>query len=99
LVDKLAKLGMTLEQYLTSKGKTADALRRDHEDEVVKMYSVEFILEELADREKIVVEPADIDTVINASSDPKEKESLAANRYYIASMLRRQKTLDFLATL
>ena len=99
LIDQTRKLGMTVEQYLSSTGRTSDTVRKEYEEQTRRTLTLEFALEAIADREGILVSDDDIDTVIKTAKTDKEKESLTAQRYYIASVLRRQKTLDFLASL
>lgn len=99
LVDELQKLGLTLDQYIASKGKTGEQIRKEHEDEVAKMYSLEFILEQLADSEKITVEESEIEKMVQSAKSESEKKAISSNRYYLASLIRRQKTLDRLASL
>lgn len=99
LIDQTRKLGMSVEQYLSSTGRTSDSVRKEYEEQSRRTLSLEFALEAVADREGILVSDDDIDTVIKTAKTDEEKKNLEAQRYYIASVLRRQKTLDFLAAL
>lgn len=90
---------MSVEQYLSSTGRTADGVRKEYEEQARRTLTLEFALEEIADREGIIISDDDIDTVIKTAKTDEEKKSLGAQRYYIASVLRRQKTLDFLSSL
>ena len=98
-LDQLTKLGLTIDTYCKSKGITADQLRKQYEDEARNTYKLEFILEEIAEAEKVTVGDGEIEAVITKTADPKEREALQHNKYYIASLLRRQKTLDKLLSL
>lgn len=98
LVDELSKLGLTVEQYLTSHEKTSDQLRKEYNDEARKTLSLEFALEKIADAEKVTIENNEIDTVIKTAKTPEERTSLEKQRYYIGNLLRRQKTLQKLLT-
>jgi regulator of RNase E activity RraA len=53
----------------------------------------------IAEDEKIVVEEKEIEEAIQKAKDEKERENLMRNRYLLASILRQQKTLDFLKNL
>jgi len=97
LIDQTKKLGMSVEQYLSSTGRTADTVRKEYEGQAGRTLTLEFALEAIADKEGILISDDDIDTVIKTAKSDEEKESLTAQRYYIASVLRRQKTLDFIA--
>ncbi len=96
LIDEVKQLGMTVEQYLLSKGLTSQQLRTQYQKEAAETLKLEFILEEVADKEKVVVEDREIDEAISAIKDEKQKEDMRKQRYYISMILRRQKTLDTL---
>lgn len=98
-LDQLTKLGLTIDAYCKSKGISPDQLRKQYEDEARNTYKLEFILEEIAEAEKVTVDDPEIEAVITKTADPKEREALQHNKYYIASLLRRQKTLDKLLSL
>lgn len=97
LIDQTRKVGLTIEQYLTSTNRTAQSLRKEHEEQAKKTLALEFGLEEIADREGILISDDDIDAVIKTAKTEEEKKALESQRYYLASVLRRQKTIDALA--
>lgn len=99
LVDDVQKIGLTIEAYLKSKNMTIDELKKRYQREIEETYKLEFILMEIADREGIRVEQSDIDKLLAAITDEKEREKARANSYFYASILRKQKTLDFLVSL
>lgn len=99
LIDQTKKLGLTVEQYLASTQRTSDTIKKEYEEQAKRTLTLEFALEEIADHEGIIVSDDDIDAVIKTGKTDEEKEALANQRYYLASVLRRQKTLDYLATL
>lgn len=96
LINKTEKLGITLEQYLTSIGQTIEILKENYKKASESFWKLELILNKITDEEKIAVEQEEIEKLINQGKDEKEKQALAAQRYFLAQMLRRQKTLDFL---
>lgn len=98
-LDEVKALGLTLEQYLSSSGKTPDSLRAEYTQKAVNDLKLEFVLDKISEEEKITVTDKDIDEAIEKTQDPKAKASLAAQRYLLAVILRRQKTLDFLKNL
>jgi FKBP-type peptidyl-prolyl cis-trans isomerase (trigger factor) len=98
LIDQTKKLGLTVEQYLSSTQRTAETIKKEYEEQARRTLTLEFALEEIADQESILVSDDDIDTVIKTGKTDEEKKTLEAQRYYLASVLRRQKTLDFLAS-
>lgn len=99
LIDQTKKLGLSVEQYLSSTGRTSESIRHEFEDQAKRTLTLEFALEDIADTESILVSDDDIDTVIKTAKSEEEKSNLQKERYYLASILRRQKTLDFLASL
>ncbi len=99
LIDQTKKLGMSVEQYLSSTGRTADTVRKEYEEQSRRTLTLEFALEEISDKEGILVSDDDIETVLKTAKTDDERKALQAQRYYVASVLRRQKTIDFLASL
>lgn len=94
LMDETKTLGLTVEQYLQASGKTVDSIRGEYHKQAEDTLKLEFILEEIADAEKVEVTQKEIDEAIDKIKDPAEKERLKGQSYYLASVLRRQKTLD-----
>lgn len=99
LIDDVQKIGLTVDSYLQSKGLTMDKLKEQYTKEITDMYKLEFILLEIADKENIQVDQADLDKLFGALKDEKDKAAAQANSYFYASVLRKQKTLDFLISL
>jgi len=99
LYEEIKQLGLTVEQYLQSKKLTSDTLKAKTEAEIIDLYKSEFVLEEIADVEKIVVADKEIEEIFKTAKDDKEKEMLKSNSYLYTRLIRKQKTLDFLASL
>ncbi len=98
-LDEVKRLGLTLDQYLSSSGKTIEALRQDYATKAEYDVKIEFILQQIANEENIKVEEKEIEEAINASKTEEERKSLTNNKYLVASIIRQQKTLDFLRNL
>ncbi|MCL5433103.1 MAG: hypothetical protein M1524_03235 [Patescibacteria group bacterium] len=98
-LDEIKKLGLSLEQYLSSTKRTAEDLRAEYEKKAEDDVRLEFTLQKVAMDEKISVSEKEIDEAIQKAKDENERKSLEANRYLLASILRQQKTLDFLKNL
>lgn len=98
-LDEIKRLGLSLDQYLSSTNKTPVDLRKDYEQKAINDMTVEFTLSQIADSENITVEPKEIDEAIQKAKDDSEKAHMEANRYLLTSILRQQKTLDFLQNL
>ena len=99
-LDQINKLGLTLDNYLNSVKKTAEQIRKEHQERAERVLKLEFILEAIADDLKIEVQEKEIDELIEKTIKTKEeKKKLKINKYYFASIIRRQKTLDKLLNL
>ncbi len=99
LIDETKKLGLTVEQYLGSTGRTSETVRHEYEEQSKRTLTLEFALEDIADKEGVLVSDDDIDTIVKSAKTDAEREALSHEKYYLASVLRRQKTLDFLTSL
>ncbi|MEK7495011.1 MAG: trigger factor [Patescibacteria group bacterium] len=99
LMDEISKLGLTVENYLKSKNLTMESLKAQFKKETEDTYKLEFILAEIADKENLKVEQADLDKLFVNIKDEKERKMAVQNSYYYATILRKQKTLDYLISL
>ena len=99
LLTDIQKIGLNVDSYLKSKNLTQEQLKKQYKEEIEQTYKLEFILSELADKENIKVEQSDLDKLFASISDPKEKELAKSNSYFYASVLRKQKTLDYLLSI
>lgn len=98
-LDDIKRLGLTLDQYLSSTGRTPEGLRDEYKKKAVNDLKLEFALQRIAQDEKIMVEEKEIEEAIQKAKDEKERKHLSDNRYLLSSILRQQKTLDFLKNL
>lgn len=96
LVDDVGKVGMTMDAYLKSKNETLDSITEKHKKEITDMYKLEFILEKIADEEKIVVDQSDLKSFLAGIEDEEARRQVEKNAYFYSSLIRRQKTLDYL---
>lgn len=102
LLQKIEKLGLSLEGYLGSLGKTPEKLREEYELQAKNTIAIELILNEIIKDQKIEVKDKEIDETIKAASaDPKLAESLNTpeQRRFIQSVLARRAALDYLTSL
>ena len=98
-LDEVKRLGLTLDQYLASTNRNTDALRAEYAKKAESDIKLEFLLQKIAETEKITVEEKEIDEAIGQAKTEAEKQNLENNRYLLASIIRQQKTLDFLRSL
>jgi len=99
LVDDVQKIGLTMESYLSSRNTTQEKLKSQMQKEINDAYKMEFVLQKIADDADIQVSKEDIDKLIDNLKDPKDKEAAQQNMYYYASLMRKQKTLDYINSL
>lgn len=99
LVDDVQKIGLTVDGYLQSKGLTMEKLKEQYGKEITEMYKLEFILLDIADKEKIEVGQGELEKLFGNLKNEAEKTAAMSNSYFYASVLRKQKTLDFLISL
>lgn len=99
LVDQITRLGLNLEQYLQSVKKSPEELRADYQKIATQTLHADFAITQIAIDNNYSVDDAEIDTTINAVTDPKAKEELSKpeQRIYIRAILTKAKTLNKLA--
>ena len=96
MIDEIKMLGMTLESYLESKKITVEDLRAEYKVRAQRDIMLEFFLRKVADEEKITVTAEDITAAIAKIEDKNQQEEIKKNPYLVASIIRQQKTIDFL---
>ncbi|GMR19267.1 MAG: hypothetical protein BMS9Abin34_399 [Patescibacteria group bacterium] len=100
LIDQVRSLGITVDQYLSSQGKTAEGVRKEYHETAERNLRDEFILSEVAEAEDIKVSEGEIEEAIEATPDEKAKSFLKEERgrSYLEDTLRRRKTIERLLT-
>jgi len=102
LLERTEKLGLSLENYLTSIGKNPDSLRAEYELQARNTITLELILNKVAAEEGIKVKDDQIEKVISESAQtPQAKAKLDTpeQRRIIASFLSRRAALDSLVNI
>ncbi len=99
LLGEIKKLGLSLDQYMASTGKTIETLKAEYEGKARGDIALEFILQAIANDAKLEVGQKEIDEALATAKSPEEKEAIQKNIYMVTTILRQQKTLDFLANL
>lgn len=101
-LENLEKLGLSLDSYLASTGKTAKTLREEYEIQAKEAISLELILNKIAEEERIDVGEDEIEAVIKAAStNPEQINAFTSpeQKRVIKSILRKRAVLDSLASL
>ena len=98
LIQKIERLGMSLDQYLISINKTSEKLREEYKTQAERNVKLELILNEIANDMNVTVSNTEIDKLIKAVGDEKLRENLnkPEERASIAASLRKRKVLDSL---
>jgi len=101
LLDQTQKLGITIDQYAQSTGKSVEQVKKDYHQSAENSLKLELILQSIADDKKFTVNDKDIDQMIAASGDEKIKTELnkPSQRAYIASVLKKRQAIDYLLSL
>lgn len=97
LVDQTQKLGLTVEQYLASTGKTLETLKAELAQQAREGISLELALNKIAEEEKVIVEESEVEQIVRASS-PLDPRTAVQQKAMIAGVLKRRKALDKLMT-
>lgn len=102
LLDKIEKLGLNLDSYLASVGKTPQSLRSEYEKQASDTLALDLILNKIAQTENIEVSDDQIQETIQATSnDPEVRKRLESEdqKRMIKAVLTRRKALDTLVSL
>lgn len=99
LLTDIKRLGLSLDQYLGTTNRKPEDLRAEYVKRAEEDIKLEFVLQKIAEVEKVTVEDKEIEEAIQKAKDPTERQQMESNRYLLAGILRQQKTLDFLMNL
>ena len=93
LLDRIEKLGLDLDKYLASVGKTPEVLRKEYAQQANTSMKLDIVLTKIADTEKLTPDKKQVDKMFEASDkNPDQKQSIEA-------MLRKRKAIDYLTSL
>lgn len=94
LLARIEKLGLTLEGYLSSIGKTEQTLRDEYEKQVSEGITLELVLNKVADTQGITAREEDVEKAIEetGAKEPVGEEQ----KMLVRSVLKRRSALDML---
>ena len=101
LLQRIEKLGLTLESYLSSIGKTSDTIRNDYEEQAKEAIRFDLILGQIVVEEKINVSKEEVEETLKAympANEPKAPQS-EDQKARIETVLRKRAALDTLCAL
>jgi len=101
LIDQTARLGLTVEQYLVSSGKTQEKLKEEYLQQAQETLKLELILSAIADKEKVEITDEEVKKMIEAIPEEETKKAFAnqEQKTYIKQLLRKRRVIDNLAKL
>ncbi|MCX7928249.1 MAG: trigger factor [Patescibacteria group bacterium] len=102
LLQRIEKLGLTLENYLNAIGKNPETLRQEYERDVRDSIALDAILTKIAEKENIEVSQEELEKALEvASSDPQIKKQLKSQAQvnFVKTVLIKRKVLDHLTSL
>jgi FKBP-type peptidyl-prolyl cis-trans isomerase (trigger factor) len=102
LLNRLEKLGLALEGYLTSIGKKIEDVRAEYAQQAKEAIAIDLVLSKVAESESVKVAQKEVDEAFSMSqaTNPKTDSEDEANRKrLLESILRRRKALEFLVNL
>jgi len=101
LIDQTARLGLTVEQYLASSGKTQEKLKEEYLQQAQETLKLELILSAIADKEKVEIADEEVEKMIEAIPEEETKKAFTnqEQKAYIKQLLRKRRVIDNLAKL
>jgi len=102
LLQRLEKLGLNLESYLSSIGKTAEQLRDEYKKQAKESISLNLSLSKIADTENIKIDEKQLKQALNISkADDKLTKELENERSkkLLEEVLRKREVLNMLIAL
>lgn len=101
LLEQTNRLGLTVEQYLSSIGKTSEQLRAEYRKTAEEQIKLELILSTIAEEQGIKIKESEVEAMIKATPDEKARQALdtPAQRAYIRQILRKRAVIDNLLKL
>ncbi len=101
LLERVEKLGLNLDSYLNSIGKTAQGLREDYKKQAEETLKFDLALAKIIDQDKITVAESEIASAIEASkADPSAAKIASEDQKRIVKrILEKRAALDGLTAL
>jgi len=101
LIDQTNHLGLTVEQYLASIGKSNEQLKEEYRKQAEESLKLEFILAQIAKKQGIKIEEKEVDQMIKAVPDEETQKKMnhPAQRAYLRQLLKKRRVIDNLMKL
>ena len=101
LIEKIDKMGLELDSYLQSVGKTAQQLREEYETQAKNALSLDLILSKIAREENIKIEEKQVSEALRVSGNDQtdDPNQLEQRKHMIRGVLTRREALNKLVSL
>lgn len=105
LLDQTQRLGLTIDQYLSSTGKALEEVKKEYELQSKDSLKLIILLNKIAEAENIMIDDQEIEAIISASIDSqngiKDKNIMdnPERKRLVRSILLRRRALDSLVNL
>lgn len=99
LLERLEKLGLSLESYLASINKTSEKLREEYSGQAEASIRIDIVLGAIAQKENIKAAEEEINDFIKAANSANAQSIPESQRSAINSFLIKRKVLDKLASI
>ena len=101
LLARIEKLGLALESYLASVGKTVESLRVEYETQAKEAITLDLGLSKIGEEEGLKVDPKEVDAALAMSqaTNKEDGEDPESRKRLLESILKRRLALDFLINL
>lgn len=97
LVEQTQKLGLTVEQYLSSTGKTTEGIRAEYAKQARDQITLMLVLSKIAEAEAIEIPDSEIEEA--AASGDQTKTITSSQKEVVRAILRRRRALDKLVSI
>jgi FKBP-type peptidyl-prolyl cis-trans isomerase (trigger factor) len=102
LLHRIEKLGLSLDAYLQSIGKTPETLRAEYASEAKSAIALDIILSRIADKEGLSVTDSEIDAALSASqatAPTGQENDSREQRNMVRIVLTKRKAVEYLTSL
>lgn len=101
LIEKIDKMGLDLDSYLQSVGKTAQKLRAEYEEQARNALALDLILSKIAQEENIQVDDKQVEQAMQISGNEETTDQAQTDqrRQMIKNILTRREALNQLVSL
>ncbi len=102
LLARVEKLGLALESYLQSIGKTPETLRNEYETQAKEAIALDLILSKIVEAESLKVDEKEVNEALKvsqATQKPTAEEDSEQRKRVLESILKKRKALEFLTNL